>query len=522
MKKFYFFLVALVLGVMSASAADYYLIGGFNNWTLKDSKAKFTASGANEYVLDFQGQLTSGFKINDGTWSNDNANFGAGAGALELGVPYTYAVGGSTGNINLAAGAIDNPHIVLNTANKTLTISGQEAEVVVSYDIWGNLPNASSAWASTELVENNGVWSANNVQVTAASDFGIRELTNGAQTAWISAAATATISGNGTFSCMVEGTNFTITPGTYNLAFDPAAMTLTVTTNGDVPVYSPETLYVIGDLIGTTTHWNPSYGIALTKDGDKFTGVVDFETAFANDYGYFSLCTKLSSSSDDWSVGSRYGATAADTEISSDETLPFVSGDLSWMILPGSYNVTVDFAENTITVVKLGEVVVGAPETLYVIGDLRGDDNHWNPSYGVALTKDGDVFSGTIDIDTAFANDYGYFSFCTELSADAEDWSVGTRYGATEADVEVESGEYYDFMRGETSWKVLPGIYDITVDFGDNTIILSKKVDSVANIEMGNDAAPVYYNLQGVRVDAPANGLYIVVRGDKVAKEIVK
>ncbi|MDE5810981.1 MAG: starch-binding protein, partial [Muribaculaceae bacterium] len=36
------------------------------------------------------------------------------------------------------------------------------------------------------------------------------------------------------------------------------------------------------------------------------------------------------------------------------------------------------------------------------------------------------------------------------------------------------------------------------------------------------DVTPVYYNLQGVRVDNPAAGLYIVRRGNKVAKEIIR
>ena len=45
---------------------------------------------------------------------------------------------------------------------------------------------------------------------------------------------------------------------------------------------------------------------------------------------------------------------------------------------------------------------------------------------------------------------------------------------------------------------------------------------AVEGVEVEENVAPVYYNLQGVRVDAPANGLYIVVRGNKVAKELVK
>lgn len=38
----------------------------------------------------------------------------------------------------------------------------------------------------------------------------------------------------------------------------------------------------------------------------------------------------------------------------------------------------------------------------------------------------------------------------------------------------------------------------------------------------GSDAAPVYYNLQGVQVVNPENGIYIVRRGDKVTKEYIR
>lgn len=37
-----------------------------------------------------------------------------------------------------------------------------------------------------------------------------------------------------------------------------------------------------------------------------------------------------------------------------------------------------------------------------------------------------------------------------------------------------------------------------------------------------NDAPAVYYNLQGVRVDNPANGVYIVRKGNKTSKVLVK
>lgn len=56
----------------------------------------------------------------------------------------------------------------------------------------------------------------------------------------------------------------------------------------------------------------------------------------------------------------------------------------------------------------------------------------------------------------------------------------------------------------------------------ENTIsYLSKGTTSVAEIETAdNDAEPVYYNMQGIRVAQPESGLYIKVCGDKATKVI--
>ncbi len=51
-----------------------------------------------------------------------------------------------------------------------------------------------------------------------------------------------------------------------------------------------------------------------------------------------------------------------------------------------------------------------------------------------------------------------------------------------------------------------------------------QKVDTSAieEIETAEDSSAVYYNLQGVQVANPENGIYIVRRGNKVTKELVK
>ena len=48
----------------------------------------------------------------------------------------------------------------------------------------------------------------------------------------------------------------------------------------------------------------------------------------------------------------------------------------------------------------------------------------------------------------------------------------------------------------------------------------SQSVESIEAVD--NDAPVVYYNLQGVRVDNPSNGLYIRVQGKKASKVLVK
>ena len=57
--------------------------------------------------------------------------------------------------------------------------------------------------------------------------------------------------------------------------------------------------------------------------------------------------------------------------------------------------------------------------------------------------------------------------------------------------------------------------------FIDNIVVTSTGGASVEAIAV-EDAAPEYFNLQGIRVANPQTGLYLVRKGDKVSKVIVK
>ena len=234
MKKFFLALCSIIMG-MAANAADYYLIGGFNGWKTADPVCLFTAAEDGTYVLDYEGTLTSGFKINDGTWSNDKANFGSNGTALQLDQPYTMKVGGDTKNIALTEN-IANPHLVLNVSNPSnpvLTISGQSQEAEYKYGIKGQIFDGEN-WNVVDMVENedNGKWVL--TAEVVAGEFGVlvMDASTSAQTAWFAAdgdGVLGTAQLGQPLALKENGTNFASTlAGTFTFVFDPNAMTLTV------------------------------------------------------------------------------------------------------------------------------------------------------------------------------------------------------------------------------------------------------------------------------------------------------
>lgn len=91
-------------------------------------------------------------------------------------------------------------------------------------------------------------------------------------------------------------------------------------------------------------------------------------------------------------------------------------------------------------------------------------------------------------------------------------------------DVELNLRNHYKLESVEA------GTYDITMvvniynDMPSLYVIKFEKSSSsgIDEIEAADNAGAVYYNLQGVRVDNPENGLYIRVSGNKVTKVLVK
>lgn len=75
----------------------------------------------------------------------------------------------------------------------------------------------------------------------------------------------------------------------------------------------------------------------------------------------------------------------------------------------------------------------------------------------------------------------------------------------------------------DRKWQIAAaGEYDIDIDLLDNTISIAHHISAgIAEVNIVNHATPIYYNLQGMVVSNPENGIFIKKIGNKVSKVIL-
>lgn len=273
---------------------------------------------------------------------------------------------------------------------------------------------------------------------------------------------------------------------------------------------SAQSLYIFGSFNG----WNPGESIEMWNDNGVYT-IEDIEFGAG---GNFGLSTVQSS---DWTTvnSNRYGFAEDNAKATEGVAMPIVKGEGAIQV-PGAgvYNIYVNLAAMTVTVKKAGEVVVNTPHKLYAFGTLSIAS--WDPSKGVELTKDGSKFSGKVTL-TDSGDGYAYFAMS---SVQSSDWVIvnANRIAPTAGEVAFGLDEAVEFGKGEAAFKTSAiGEYFINVDYEKMTVTVSNESAGVESIGVEN-APAVYYNLQGVEVANPQNGLYIVKQGNKVSKQLIK
>lgn len=302
------------------------------------------------------------------------------------------------------------------------------------------------------------------------------------------------------------------------------------------PGTAPAHLYLLGNL--STCSWDTSASPEMTKNGDKFTITATFKPAASEEYCFFNFSDALGSNWDELNANAnRYGASTEGTIVSNNSKSQITtyangvdaSGAKSWKILPGTYTLTADFSNMTLTIGQGGgnqdDPLPDMPAHFYILGHTEGKD--WGFDKGFELVKIGNSFTASVNFSgpASQTDGYAYFSFAKNLASSWDDLNVsGNRY-APSVDTEITpDGPAVSLTEAPAdakAFKVKTGTYTIDVNWKNKTVHLKNNSGTLINEIEETDASPEYYTLQGIKVTTPVKGsLYIRVINGKAKKVI--
>lgn len=182
------------------------------------------------------------------------------------------------------------------------------------------------------------------------------------------------------------------------------------------------------------------------------------------------------------------------------------SNTKNFSITPGTYTFSFDPDANVLEVVKEGEIVIDYT-TWYV--NVLGEFNNWEDN-GVNPNAEGISVHNDLNIGTK--------GFKVKVWNGAEDW-----HSNGEA---IAQGEWISIPYNWDANMTIAGATEedlFTVEFNcaTNQIKVTKSgTVGVAEVEVAEEAA-VYYNLQGVQVANPENGIFVKVVAGKATKVVL-
>ena len=327
-------------------------------------------------------------------------------------------------------------------------------------------------------------------------------------------AADAAITNGGTVNLSVnkDGGNLILPwAGVWTITVAADLSTLTATTDTPEPAPSYDPLYIIGHDNG----WDPANPTEIPYNVEKGAYYIE-GIEFIN-----SSC-KISRVKGDWDAFDANGICSsndATIKIGTPCSLYLQYCNDIKIEKAGTYNLTIDMVNATM----LLEEVVVYPEALFLCGNLV--DANWDPAFDGAIldpTDEGVYSIKNVELVAVNGNANAYFSFNTTTGS-WDDVNKAARYGAESPDQAVTIGENMTVVSGGSSafaWMVEPGTYDFVVSLKDMTLVVTKATTGIESIEADETIAPVYYNLQGVEVANPENGVYIKKQGNKVTKVV--
>ncbi len=281
---------------------------------------------------------------------------------------------------------------------------------------------------------------------------------------------------------------------------------------------NPAVLYMIGGATEGAWNWDQAAEMKPVADHEgeySYTGnmvVGDFKICAEKDYSFSA---------------SYYRPSSADCNISKEgvtdgKVVYTTTPDDKWNVTEvGRYTITININTMTLSALYLGATVKAPIETdaLYLLGDAAPCG--WNIDVPTPCVKeDNNVF--------VYEGKLKKGSMQAILLPGSANWGakfiIPTFNGCKISKAGVEGNEFDYSADHSNSWNVEEeGDYRLAFDLNNWTLAVSSTT-GINGIEpdTDEDAAVEYYNLQGVRVYDPANGLYLKRQGEKVSKVIIK
>ena len=199
----------------------------------------------------------------------------------------------------------------------------------------------------------------------------------------------------------------------------PKQATAIFTQDSEGPVY-PDNLFIIGTINGQA--WDPANVAPMTSEGD---GIYTISAVKLGENGG-SCGFAITGGGSTWEDVNalRFGPMTTDTPAQIGENPVDGMGDLSWSIAPGSYDMTFDYTERTLTIEKAnGSEGPDVPVTpgdgvIYLLG--QGDGLNWDlPGKKIEKGADGNY--------TFTVSNLAYFKFST---IEATEWDGDNGFNA--------------------------------------------------------------------------------------------
>lgn len=230
---------------------------------------------------------------------------------------------------------------------------------------------------------------------------------------------------------------------------------------------APDALWLSGSLYGAG-NWelpNSIHPVRLTKDGDRFTARnVRFDNGS-------NVCQFALYDTSGWADNKYYNLNDVELTAGTPVRMAYGSG-ANFFLQAGTYDITVDFAAETVSVKKLDHY--SAPERLFLNGQIAGRDA-WSLAddvHPVEFVRNGDVFTATnVPLDGGPDAAVADFSLYTDPR-----WNDSAFRCYPTDDSEATAGSPKSFWVGNSgrNFKAKNGIYNITVDFAAGTLSLEE------------------------------------------------